>query len=72
VGQTGTTVRPTLYVACGISGALQHVVGMRASRTILAINRDPEAAIFRFAQYGIVDDVSTALPRLISALARQP
>jgi electron transfer flavoprotein alpha subunit len=45
---------------------------MRASRTILAINRDPEAAIFRFAQYGIVDDVSTALPRLISALAQQP
>ncbi len=72
VGQTGTTVRPRLYVACGISGALQHVVGMRASRTILAINRDPDAAIFRFAQYGIVDDVSAALPRLISALARQP
>lgn len=72
VGQTGTTVRPRLYVACGISGALQHVVGMRASRMILAINRDPDAAIFRFAQYGIVDDVSAALPRLISALARQP
>ncbi|MEX0698722.1 MAG: FAD-binding protein [Acidimicrobiia bacterium] len=70
VGQTGMTVRPRLYVACGISGALQHGVGMKASRTILAINRDSDAAIFRFAQYGIVDDVTVALPKLISAFAR--
>lgn len=68
VGQTGTTVRPDLYVACGISGAFQHVVGMRAARTVVAINRDPDAAMFRFAHFGIVADVAEALPRLTAAL----
>jgi electron transfer flavoprotein alpha subunit len=70
VGQTGTTVHPQLYVACGISGALQHTVGMRAARTVLAINRDPDAFIFRLTHFGIVADVRDALPQLISALRR--
>jgi electron transfer flavoprotein alpha subunit len=69
VGQTGTTVHPWLYIACGISGALQHVIGMKSSRIILAVNRDPDAAIFRFAQYGIVGDVSDVLPQLSGAFA---
>jgi electron transfer flavoprotein alpha subunit len=69
VGQTGTTVSPKLYIACGISGALQHVVGMKGSSTVLAINRDPEAAIFRFAHYGIVGDVTEVLPKLSVAIA---
>ena len=68
VGQTGTTVGPELYIACGISGAIQHIVGFRAARTVLAINRDPEAPIFRFAHFGIVEGVETAVPRLIEAL----
>jgi electron transfer flavoprotein alpha subunit len=70
VGQTGTTVHPLLYVACGISGALQHAVGMRTARTVLAINRDPDAFIFRLAHFGIVADVRDALPQLIAALRR--
>jgi electron transfer flavoprotein alpha subunit len=68
VGQTGTTVEPELYLACGISGSFQHVVGMRAASTVVAINRDPEAAIFRYAHYGIVADVADAVPALTAAL----
>jgi len=70
VGQTGTTVHPRLYVACGVSGALQHVVGMRTARTVLAVNRDPEAFIFRIANFGIVADVADALPALTDAIRR--
>jgi electron transfer flavoprotein alpha subunit len=70
VGQTGTTVHPVLYVACGISGALQHAVGMRTARTVLAVNRDPDAFIFRLAHFGIVADVRDALPQLTAALRR--
>lgn len=69
VGQTGSTVRPKLYIACGISGALQHVVGMRGAATVVAVNRDPEAAIFRFSHYGVIGDVTEVLPLLTAAFA---
>ena len=71
VGQTGATVHPRLYVACGISGALQHAVGMQDSATIVAINRDPKAVIFRLAHFGIVADVGDAVPEFVGALRRR-
>lgn len=70
VGQTGATVHPRLYVACGISGALQHAVGMQDSATIVAINRDPNAVVFRLAHFGIVANVGEAVPALVAALRR--
>ncbi len=68
VGQTGTTVRPALYIACGISGAVQHRAGMEESAKIIAVNWDPNAPIFGFAHYGIVGDLNQVLPRMIAAV----